>query len=173
MATDWRRELDALVRDALGESPDLAIELATDGAWLRAIARDGARVAARARPAALPFASGAWRSVALSLVGHTPAASDRVALLGELQRATAGGASLVVVDHNRPRRLIAALGAVVGAPRVRGASLAARWRRLAYPTAREVQAAGFVVRWLRFAAGERLQIILAHREGCGDGARSV
>ena len=169
MRRDWRQELDARVAGDLGAQPELAIELTADGAWcgdsrLSAVWRNGARPAAHARPGALPLATGRWRSAVLSMVGHAPAANDRAALLTELGRVLAAGASLVVVDHNRPRRWSAAVAAVVGAPWVPGCSPAARWRRLAYPTAREIQAAGFAVQWLRFAAGERLQIILARRE---------
>ncbi len=166
MPTDWRRELDRLIADALGGAPGLTLELGAQGVWcggrpapgqaLRAAGR-----VARARPAALPLASGVQRAVVLSLVGHAPAASDRQALLGELARVMKAGSALIVVDHNRPRRLVAALAAAIRAPRVRGRSLGARWQRLSYPAAREIQAAGFTVQWLRFAAGERLQVVLA------------
>ena len=69
------------------------------------------------------------------------------------------GAPLLVIDHNQPRqwwwRPIAAV------------QLAARGMapgRGRYPSAREVDAAGFRVQRLRLAAGERLQLVLALRE---------
>jgi hypothetical protein len=51
----------------------------------------------------------------------------------------------------------------VAAPRPAGVTPAIRWRRLAYPTAREIRAAGFVIERLRLAAGERVQVVWARR----------
>jgi hypothetical protein len=109
---------------------------------------------------AMPAAGADLQRVILSAVGHA-ASADRVDVLRQLASGLAPGAVAVVIDHNRPRRLLSALAAVVGAPRLPGASPVGRWRRLAHPTARELQAAGFDVERLRFVAGERVQIVMA------------
>jgi hypothetical protein len=101
--------------------------------------------------------------VILSAVGHPAADEERRRVLREVAEGLAGEGGVVVVDHNRPRRLVDALAAVAGAPSVPGWSPAARWRRLAYPTARAVQGAGFRVERLRLVAGERVQIVVATR----------
>ena len=140
----WRREAEAVIAATLGRADACWIE------WTQALPADGSR---------LP-------RLVLSLVGHTPPSADRIRMLGAIGGMLAPGSTLVVVDHNRPRRASAAVAAVLGAPRVPGASPATRWRRLAYPTAREVQGAGFRVDRLRFAAGERLQLVFARLAGC-------
>jgi len=114
---------------------------------------------------ALPPPGSALRYVVLSMVGHAAPAAERTLVLARIGGVLAPEGTLVVVDHNRPRRSVAALRALLGAPRVPGASPATRWRRLAHPTAREVQGAGFRVDRLRFAAGERLQIVIAKLGG--------
>ncbi|MEO6025569.1 MAG: hypothetical protein ABIR79_01705 [Candidatus Binatia bacterium] len=103
--------------------------------------------------------------VAVSLVGHAPSADERRVVLARLHTQTAPQTLLIVADHNRPRRRSTAFGALLGAPRVPGWSLGARWRRLAEPTAREVQAAGFRVLHLALVAGERVQLVMARRAG--------
>lgn len=103
--------------------------------------------------------------VIVTVVGHAPAPEARARVLAELAARAPAGSRLVVVDHNRPRRLAAALLAVVGPPRVPGRTPAARWRRLADPTARAVQGAGFSVDRLRLVADERVQVVFATR-GC-------
>ncbi len=101
--------------------------------------------------------------LAVSLVGHAPAAGERSVVLARLHSQTAAETLLIVADHNRPRRRSRAFGALLGAPQVPGWSLAARWRRLAEPAAREVQTAGFRVLHLALLAGERVQLVIARR----------
>lgn len=65
---------------------------------------------------------------------------------------------LLVIDHNRPRRLLARIPAV----------LMLWWhghraRRAAHPTAREIAANGFVVERLLLGRGERIQVVQARR----------
>ncbi|MBI3769390.1 MAG: hypothetical protein HY271_13005 [Deltaproteobacteria bacterium] len=174
----WRREIEALVGPPSG-SPALVIALAAGVASWR-VARpgtvlfdaphrsgDGGDVALRAAADALPLrdASIAW--LAVSFLGDASAPRRRGALLGEIARVLAPGATVVAVDHNRPRRRLAALTAVAGPPRPRSWLPAAAWRRLAYPTAREIHAAGFTIEHLRLAAGERVQIVVARRPRAG------
>jgi hypothetical protein len=99
----------------------------------------------------------------LSTVGYSVPAAQRILALTRIGDILAEGGTLVVVDHNRPRRRWDAFRALLGAPWVPGVSPARRWRRLAYPTACEMQAAGWHVQRLRLAAGERLQIVFATR----------
>jgi hypothetical protein len=137
----WRREAEALIAEALGVSAVCWVEI-------------GAAV-----PALLPVAM----PLVLSLVGHVAPETERTRTLAELVRLLGPDATLVVVDHNRPRRSWAACRALVGPPRVPGLWPATRWRRLAQTTARAVQRAGFTVDRLRFAARERVQIVIATR----------
>jgi hypothetical protein len=136
----WRREAEAVIADTLGR-PACWVEL-------------GDSVPAKSPPASM---------IVLSLVGHAAPEAERARAWQELSGAVAKGEAVAVVDHNRPRRPWAAVGALVTSPWVRGLTPAARWRRLAHPTARELQRAGFTVDALRFAAGERVQIVLATR----------
>jgi hypothetical protein len=106
---------------------------------------------------------GGSAATAVSLVGLDPSHEDRHRVFLALAAALAPASVLIVVDHNRPRRMAAALAALAAAPAVPGASPVRRWRRLARPTAREVQAAGFRVERLRFVAGERVQVVIATR----------
>ncbi len=101
--------------------------------------------------------------VVVSMIGHQAPPSRRSAVMRDLARGIDPGGVAVVVDHNRPRRLAAALGALVAPPWVPGVTPDARWRRLAQPTARDLQAAGFRVDRLRLVAGERVQIVIATR----------
>lgn len=137
----WRREAGRLVAAELGgaEVPWLA----WDAVAASAVAPEG------------PFV--------LCVVGHAPAPEERARVLSALAARCGAGTRLVVVDHNRPRRIGAALRALVGLPRVPGGSPAVRWRRLADPTARATQAAGFRVDRLRLVAGERVQVVTATR----------
>ena len=139
------------------------------------------RQEAEQRVAEVAVARGAWREwddavgalpapsplVALSLVGHAPSGDERRRLLERLHAAAAPETMLVVADHNRPRRWPAALAALCLAPRVPGGSPASRWRRLAYPTAREMQNAGFRVVRLALVCHERVQIVIARRTTAG------
>jgi SAM-dependent methyltransferase len=165
----WRRDLDTLV-GVPSASDALLVSVERDAVALQISGvRGGAggtgrvtRLAARA-PLVLPMADGSVGALTLWLLGERGAAEVRAALLGELARVCAPGGVLVAVDHNRPRRRWAALRAVVAAPRPAGGTPAARWRRLAYPTAREIRAAGFVIERLRLAAGERVQVVWGRR----------
>jgi len=165
----WRRDLDTLV--GVPSAPHaLIVTVERDAVALQISgARDGSggtgrvtRLAARA-PLVLPMADGSVGALTLWLLGERGAAEVRAALLGELARVCAPGGVLVAVDHNRPRQRWAALRAVVAAPRPAGATPASRWRRLAYQTAREIRAAGFVIERLRLAAGERVQVVWGRR----------
>jgi hypothetical protein len=101
--------------------------------------------------------------VMLSLVGHAPSAEHRRSGFAALHAALAPEALVIVADHNRPRRRLQALAALVGPPSVPGVAPATRWHRLARPTAREVQTAGFRVVRLALVAGERVQLVIARR----------
>lgn len=138
----WERAAMALIVEALGGPP-------------------AARIAADC--AALPSRSGGLESLVVSFVGQAPRPAEREALLAGARQALAPGGRLVLIDHNRPRRLPAALVALVRRPRVPGATPRARWRRLAHPVAREAARAGFAIEALRFVAGERVQVVLARR----------
>ena len=169
----WRREAAAVVSEAFGKLPLVAVEVGAHGAWCHvagapegfwASGRVGrVRRVARCRPQALPLAGAGLRALAVSFVGHASSAGERQAVLSEARRVLVENGALLLLDHNRPRRLAQALGALAGRPRVPGRTAAGRWRRLAYPTAREAQAAGFSVAWLRLIAGERVQLVLARR----------
>jgi len=135
----WQREVEGLIAGELGTPAAPWIE------WGEA----------------LPPPGSALRYVVLSMVGHAAPAAERTLVLVRIEGVLASEGTLVVVDHNRPRRSWAAFRALVGGPRAPGIWLPTRWRRLAHPTAREVQGAGFRVDRLRFAAGERLQIVIA------------
>lgn len=65
---------------------------------------------------------------------------------------------VLVIDHNRPRRRFARLGATL-ALWSRGMPL----RRAAYPTAREIAARGYDILRLVLGRGERVQVVLARR----------
>ena len=136
----WRREADALIADELGVEPVRWIP------W-------GAPP-----PTELPYAA-----LVVAMVGRAPASEERAAALAALAPRFAPAGRLIVVDHNRPRHWAAALAALARTPWVPGWSPAARWGRLAHPTAREVQTAGFRVDRLRLVAGERVQIVIATR----------
>jgi hypothetical protein len=164
----WRREVGMLV----GAPPAVpAVELTVEGdvVALRSVdaaaaLSDGiARIPLGATPPALPLADGSVASLTLWLLGERGDPALRAALFAELARVCAPDGVLVAVDHNRPRRRSAALLALVVAPHPAGSSPASRWRRLAYPTARDAQAAGFTVERLRLAAGERVQVVWARR----------
>ncbi len=137
----WRREAERLVAAELGGE---------DVPWIAwdALVRSGVEL--------MP-------PLVLCVVGHAPSPEERGRVLAALAARTPEGARLAVVDHNRPRRLLGALRAVLGPPHVLGRSPAARWRRLADPTARVTQATGFRVDRLRLIAGERVQVVVATR----------
>jgi voltage-gated potassium channel Kch len=135
----WRRETEALLGQLLGGA---------DVLWLGWGSAPGADAAG---------------ATAVSLIGLDPSPADRRRVFAELAAALAPASVLIVVDHNRPRDMRAALAALAAEPRVPGSSPVECWRRLARPTAREVQAAGFRVEKLRLVAGERVQIVVATR----------
>jgi hypothetical protein len=137
----WRREADALIANELGLQ---------DVPWIR-------------WGAALPPTGAPYTALVVSMVGRPAPSAERRPVLAELASRFAANGRLIVVDHNRPRRVAAALAAAARPPWVPGWSPAARWRRLAHPTAREVQGAGFCVDRLRLVAGERVQVVIATR----------
>jgi SAM-dependent methyltransferase len=167
----WRGEATALIGGALGAFPAVTIEGAGAVAWCHTAAgaeeilsgrrRTSAGCTARCAPTALPLPTAVLPSIALSFIGHAPRPAERQGLLAEVRRALATNGALVLLDHSRPRRRAAALAALARRPAVPGATPAARWRRLAYPAAREAQAAGFAVACLRLVAGERVQLVVA------------
>jgi hypothetical protein len=95
----------------------------------------------------------------VSFLGEPADEPARRATLDAVRHRLDPGAPLVVVDHNRPRRWWQR-------PFAAAALLARGLRptRASYPTARELDAAGFRVDCLRLADGERTQIVLARRE---------
>jgi hypothetical protein len=183
----WRREVEALLGPPAGVLAAAITVDAADGRWWLADARrvlftaggerdDRILKAMRTAPGVLPLRDSSIAWLAVSFLFDRDRSDDdgggaidggssrRRALLAEIARVTAAGATVIAVDHNRPRRLAAALVALVAPPRPRGTPAAA-WRRLAYPTAREMRAAGFTIERLRFAAGERVQLVVARRAG--------
>jgi hypothetical protein len=141
----WEGRIRALVEALLEGTPDLVVAPDRHGAW---------------RPLTLA-ASGSVARIVVSFVGVAADPARRRALLDAVVHHLTPDGRVVVLDHNRPRRRAAALLAVLAAPRVPARTPAARWRRLAYPTAREAQEVGLVVERLRLAAGERVQLVLA------------
>ncbi|HWP65014.1 MAG TPA: hypothetical protein VNO26_03765 [Candidatus Limnocylindria bacterium] len=138
---------------ALLGTPDGPVVVAEPGAWWTARLR-----VAGLRPADLADARAAAGLVSF-LGARTPAPLRRRTLEAVRER-LAAGAPLVLVDHNRPRqwwrRPLAALLLVArGLPP----------SRARHPAARELDGAGFRVERLRLAEGERVQVVLARREG--------
>ena len=168
----WRRDVETLVRPPR-DVPAVLVTVARGIPTVRVVHAGGAlfdRVGPGLAPdpagaritadAALPFADASVGWLVLSFLGDASAGRRRAAVLADVARVTTRSATIVVVDHNRPRRLLDALVAVVRQPRP---PLVRAWHRLAYPTARELRAAGFVVDRLRLAMGERIQVVVAHR----------
>jgi hypothetical protein len=117
--------------------------------------RVGRRLAAALGPA--PAAAPPAGAVVV-LLGAPARPAERQALLAGLRGRLPPGAPLVLVDHNQPRGVARrALGtlalAATGLPPARAR----------YPAARELAVLGFAVDRLRLAAGERVQLIVAHR----------
>lgn|GEM_PF-1324173 len=152
-----RAALAGRCRDLLGALAGPVLVAEAGHGWLAtALAAEGCAVVA-----APPLAVADWdppatpvRGAVLSFLGFAGGPAERQARLAVLRRRLRAGAPLVLVDHNQPRRLVRRLGAAVGLL-VRGMPP----RRARYPVAREAQALGFVVRRLRFAAGERVQLV--------------
>lgn len=127
------------------------------------VAEPGGWWAARLRVAGLRVAELGEPVAAAALVSfhgaRTPAELRR-RTLDAVRARLSPDAPLVLVDHNQPRqwwrRPLAALVLVArGLPPSRGR----------YPAARELDAAGFRVERLELAAGERVQVVRARREG--------
>jgi hypothetical protein len=92
------------------------------------------------------------------LVGERIDDVTRRTRLAALAARLPDGAPLVIVDHNQPRAWWRrGLGALLLLAHGHGPA------RARQPVARDVQAAGFVVERLRFADGERLQLVVARR----------
>jgi hypothetical protein len=138
----WEWAAEALILEALGGPPAATI--------------------VAGRGTSLP-PGGGLASLLVRFVGQPARPAEREVTLAQAARALAFGGRLVVVDHNRPRRRIAALLALVAPPLVPGATPKARWCRLAYPVAREIGFAGFTIESLRLVASERVQIVFARR----------
>jgi hypothetical protein len=163
----WRRDVGTLV-GAPAAAPAFAVGLEAvtvllrrvhpQAGWLPAPSHE---LTVRAALSALPFGDASIAALMVSFLGSDGRA--HAVLLAELARVSAPDAVLVAVDHNRPRRRAAALVAVVAPPRPFGRTPAARWRRLAHPTAREMWVAGFTIERLRLVAGERVQVVFARR----------
>jgi SAM-dependent methyltransferase len=161
----WEGEAAALVRAVLGAAPVVTIACGDAGARVGAADGGDPATASAMVPldGALGFADATLAAVVVRFVGASPPAPARRALLAEVRRVLAPGGMVCGLDHNRPRRRAAAWRAVAAPPAPRGRTPWARWRRLAYPTARELQTAGLVVETLRFAARERVQLVLARK----------
>jgi hypothetical protein len=93
-----------------------------------------------------------------SFLNERAHAHARALRLNALTTRLPAGAPIVVVDHNRPRRLLARFANAL-LLLARATSPA----RAAYPTARELHQHAFAVRCLRLAAGERIQLVAGHR----------
>jgi hypothetical protein len=119
-------------------------------------------------PGAVGFARAFAACMPLVAVEESPAAAvvvflgspadpgARQTVLRVLARRLPPGAAFVLVDHNQPRtrrgRVIAALSLLAAAlPPARAR----------YPVARELAALGFTVDRVRFAHGERVQLVVA------------
>lgn len=137
------RDRDAL-RHVLGDSTDFPLE---------PHGHAPGSAAASAVAAASLDAAVAW------LVRTELPRAHRERLLERLHRALRADGVLVVVDHNRPRTWWLRLQNIAWCL-ARGVEPV---KRPAYPVAREIQAAGFTDLSLRFALGERLQIVRAIR----------
>jgi hypothetical protein len=107
---------------------------------------------------ALATGSDVPEAAVVALVGTPAAPAARQALLAGLRARLPAGAPLVLIDHNQPRR---AWRRALGALRLALGGLSAA--RARYPAARELAALGFTVDRLRFACGERVQLVLARR----------
>ena len=149
----------------LAAPADLAIVDVGDGlSWSSAAAfRDGVPAAAPGAASAVLGGRAAADALALSFLGSSATIVERQTALAAAQATLAPDGVLIVIDHNRPRQRVAALAAPARSPRVPGATLAARWRRLSYLVARETRDAGFKITALRLAAGERVQVVLARK----------
>lgn len=152
----WGDEVMRVIGAELAASPDVIVAVDDGGLVFTAAPGDGGRRV----PVALPFAPGAIATLAVSFVGDASTPHARRALLDQACRAVRPGGTLVVIDHNRPRRRLAALVALARSPRLRG-SPSARWRRQGHPVAREARDCGLTVERLRLAVGERVQIVIA------------
>ncbi len=162
----WRREVEALVGPSVG-SAAIVVNSRAGQVRCRMVAADPTAAfpgeTLRASATALPFGDASITWAALWFLGDASPHRVRRSLLAEVARVLVPAATLVIVDHNRPRRRLAAIIATVMPPRPPGATPAAAWRRLAYPTARDAHAADLAVDRLHLAVGERVQVISARR----------
>jgi SAM-dependent methyltransferase len=160
----WRRDVESLV-DVL--APSAVVVALVNGLvrWRRCDA--GTPLLAEAPGGtvrgALPFPDASVDTVVAWLVRDATPAAVRAAFVTDVARVVAPGGVVVAIDHNRPRRLAAALLAILAPPRPPLLWPAAAWRRLAHPTARELRAAGFAVERLSLACRERVQVVVARR----------
>ncbi len=171
----WEREVSAEILAVLGETP--LVVVAFDGRIPVCGSVDGALLGSgHVRPTTptplaggrLPYGDATQPAVLVSFVGVGPSGADRRHLLAETRRTLALGGQLLLLDHNRPRRWLAAMGALVVAPVPPGATPGARWRRLGYTTAREAQGQGFTVQALRLAGRERVQLVIARVDAAAE-----
>jgi hypothetical protein len=135
----------ALLR--FGDGPVL-VEGPNAAAWREALAAGGTGV----------VTAGPARAAVIVLLGEPGDPAGRARLLAAVANRLVPGAPVVLVDHNQPRAPWRRVPA--------GLALLARGlppRRACYPAARELAAAGFTIDCLRLAAGERVQLVRAHR----------
>jgi hypothetical protein len=93
-------------------------------------------------------------------LGAAARPAERQALLAAVAGRLVPGAAMVLLDHSQPRAL---WRRALALPRLVAAGLSPA--RARYPTARELAALGFRVEHLRLLAGERVQLVRAHRTG--------
>jgi hypothetical protein len=135
----------ALLR--FGDGPVL-VEGPNAAAWREALAAGGTAV----------VTTGPARAAVIVLLAERGEPAARAQWLASVAHRLSPGAPVVLVDHNQPRAPWRRVPA--------GLALVARGlppRRARYPAARELAAAGFTIDCLRLAAGERIQLVRAHR----------
>ena len=118
---------------------------------------DAAFGRSRATPGEIPAAA------VVVWLGTSPVPARRMETLATLRARLPLGATLIVVDHNQPRRLVARWLAAM-ALLVRGMMPS----RARYPVAREVAANGFAIESLRLHDRECVQLVKAVRQDPSD-----
>jgi SAM-dependent methyltransferase len=171
----WRAQVVVQLRPRLGElGPSARVAICGganhDRAALGYVLEDPVDLPLDPQSDAADVIDASLDAVVVWLVGTDVPRAHRERLLGRLHRALRPSGVLVVVDHNRPRTWWPCLQNIVWCLG-RGVH---PLKRPVYPVAREIQAAGFTDLSLRFALGERLQIVHAIRgEAATQGGRGV